>query len=69
MPRKYYPDHFLARLPEGTIERMHSMLAYGEKPADFVRSAIGEKLDRRENPDSAQYVGSARVTDRQAQEG
>lgn len=37
-----------ARFPEGTLERMDSLLAEGEKRADLIREAVERELARRE---------------------
>lgn len=43
-----YPDQTIARLPPGTLERVHASLRPGEAPADFIRFAVAVELARRD---------------------
>lgn len=43
-----YPETLLARLPEGTKQRIAAALKEGETQADFARAGILAELDRRE---------------------
>ena len=43
-----YPDQTIARLPPGTLQRIHASLRPGEAPADFIRFAVAVELARRQ---------------------
>lgn len=45
--KKEYPDVFSARFKAGTADAIDRVLAAGEAPADFIRSAVAAELDRR----------------------
>lgn len=42
-------DNLTARFPAGTLERIDAALRGRENKADFIRSAVEEKLARREH--------------------
>jgi hypothetical protein len=43
-----YNEHLLARLPNGTLQRIEAVLEPREKQADFARTAIAAELAKRE---------------------
>lgn len=45
-----HPDHFLARLPEGTIAQVTALLGEKEPFSQFVRLAVQNEIARRTSP-------------------
>lgn len=43
-----YPDHYVARLPPGTLARLRCVQGERESVADVVRAAVERELVRRE---------------------
>jgi metal-responsive CopG/Arc/MetJ family transcriptional regulator len=46
--KKFVGATILARLPEGTIERIEEVLHEDEKRSEFIREAIEREIKRRE---------------------
>jgi hypothetical protein len=45
-------EQTVARLPEGSLERMRAVLGEGESQSDFLREAVERELKRREKRSS-----------------
>jgi hypothetical protein len=45
-------EQTIVRLPEGSLDRMRSVLADGESQSDFLREAVERELKRRERRSS-----------------
>jgi len=46
--KKRWAEDMQARFPEGTFDRIQSVLGDGEDRTDFVREAVERELKRRE---------------------